>query len=60
MPLNLSVNMLISYQSETLYDLKIHSDFDIRKFAPYVHSSNLLSIVRLLGHLLSFRAQCQS
>ena len=40
--------MLISYQSETLYDLKIHSDFDIRKFAPYVHSSNLLSIVRLL------------
>ena len=40
--------MLISYQSETLYDLKIHSDFDIRKFAPYVHSTNLLSIVRLL------------
>ena len=40
--------MLISYQSETLYDLKIHSDFDIRKFAPYVHSANLLSMVRLL------------
>ena len=40
--------MLISYQCETLYDLKIHSDFDIRKFAPYVHSTNLLSIVRLL------------
>ena len=40
--------MLISYQSETLCDLKIHSDFDIRKFAPYLHSNNLLSIVRLL------------
>ena len=40
--------MLISYQSEALYDLKIHSEFDIRKFAPYVHSSNLHSIVRLL------------
>ena len=40
--------MLISYQSETLYDLKIHSDFDIQKFAPYVHSANLLSMVRLL------------
>ena len=39
--------MLISYQSETLYDLKIHSDFDIQKFAPYVHSANLLSMVRL-------------
>ena len=40
--------MLMSYQSETLYDLKIHSDFDIHKFAPYVHSTNLLSMVRLL------------
>ena len=40
--------MLISYQSEALYDLKIHSEFDIRKFAPYVHSSNLASMVRLL------------
>ena len=40
--------MLISYQSEALYDLKIHSEFNIRKFAPYVHSSNLSSMVRLL------------
>ena len=40
--------MLISYQSEALYDLKIHSGFDIRKFAPYVHSSNLPYMVRLL------------
>jgi DNA polymerase-3 subunit delta' len=40
--------MLISYQSEGLYDLKIHSDFDIRKFAPYVHSANLNAMVRLL------------
>jgi len=31
-----------------LYDLKIHSEFNIRKFAPYVHSSNLSSMVRLL------------
>ena len=41
-------SMLISYQSEALYDLKIHSEFNIRKFAPYVHSSNLSSMVRLL------------
>ena len=40
--------MLISYQCETLYDLKIHSDFDIQKFAPYLHSTNLMSMVRLL------------
>ena len=40
--------MLISFQSEALYDLKIHSEFNIRKFAPYVHSSNLSSMVRLL------------
>jgi DNA polymerase-3 subunit delta' len=40
--------MLISYQCEALYGLKIHSDFDIRKFAPYVHSTNLSSMVRLL------------
>jgi DNA polymerase III subunit delta' len=40
--------MLLSYQSDALYDLKIHSDFDMKKFAPYVHSSNLLSMVRLL------------
>jgi DNA polymerase III subunit delta' len=40
--------MLISYQTETLFDLKIHSEFDIKKFAPYVHSSNLPYMVRLL------------
>jgi DNA polymerase-3 subunit delta' len=40
--------MLISYQAEGLYDLKIHSDFDIRKFAPYVHNCNLNDMVRLL------------
>ena len=41
-------SMLISYKSESLYDFKIHSDFEIKKFAPYIHSTNLLPIVRLL------------
>tara|TARA_A100001011_G_scaffold80661_3_gene83767 strand:- start:1662 stop:2807 length:1146 start_codon:yes stop_codon:yes gene_type:complete len=41
-------SMLISYKSESLYDFKIHSDFDMKKFAPYIHSINLLPIVRLL------------
>ena len=40
--------MLISYQSESLYDFKIHSGFEMKKFAPYIHSTNLLPIVRLL------------
>ena len=40
--------MLISYQSESLYDFKIHSDFEMKKFAPYIHSANLVPIVRLL------------
>ena len=41
-------SMLISYKSESLYDFKIHSDFEMKKFAPYIHSINLLPIVRLL------------
>ena len=40
--------MLISYNSEVLYNFKIHSEFNIRKFAPYIHGANLASIVRLL------------
>lgn len=44
--------MLISYHSESLYDMKIHSTFDIRKFAPYVHSGNLAVMVRLLEDTL--------
>ena len=41
-------SMLISYKSKSLYDFKIHSDFEMKKFAPYIHSTNLLPIVRLL------------
>ena len=40
--------MLISYKSASLYDFKIHSDFEMKKFAPYIHSTNLLPIVRLI------------
>ena len=40
--------MLISYHAETIYDLKIHSKFDMRKFAPFIHSTNVLYVVRLL------------
>ena len=40
--------MLISYKSESLYDFKIHSNFEMKKFSPYIHSTNLLPIVRLL------------
>ena len=40
--------MLISYKSASLCDFKIHSDFEMKKFAPYIHSTNLLPIVRLL------------
>lgn len=40
--------MLLSYRSDALFNLKIHSDFDMHKFAPYIHSGNLISIVRLL------------
>lgn len=40
--------MLISYKSDALYDLNIHSAFDMHKFAPFVHSKNLLPIIRLM------------
>ena len=40
--------MLISYQTKSLHDFKIHSDFKMRNFAPYVHSANLVSLVRLM------------
>ena len=40
--------MLISYKSDALYDLNIHSAFDMRKFAPFVHSKNLLPMIRLM------------
>lgn len=40
--------MLISYKSDALYDLNIHSAFDMHKFAPFVHSKNLLPMIRLM------------
>ena len=40
--------MLISYKSDALYELNIHSAFDMRKFAPFVHSKNLLPMIRLM------------
>ena len=40
--------MLISYQTKSLHNFKIHSDFKMQNFAPYVHSANLVSLVRLM------------
>ena len=40
--------MLISYKAESIHDFKIHSNFEMRNFAPYIHSANLLPLVRLL------------
>ena len=40
--------MLISYKSDALYDLNIHSAFDMHKFAPFAHSKNLLPMIRLM------------
>ena len=40
--------MLISYNSETLFNLTIHNNFNMKKFASFIHSGNILQIVRLL------------
>ena len=40
--------LMLSYKADLLVNLPINSGFDLKRFAPYVHSNNILQMVRLL------------